>query len=293
MMRAAILANPVSGSGDIETKRALLQPAAAILRAEIFGLDTRSETEFVKCGSELAKDADLIAVAGGDGAFSQIMNSIDPRRTALAYFPMGSGNALRHAFNLNGLSFDAIAKRIIELPERALDLIDCDGRRRAFMASVGIEATALALREKHTVSGRSRFSAYARAGWDAYFNEYRRRPADISIDGETRCAPQLLSAMIVKQPFYGFGMNVAPRARFDDGKLHTVIIESGLLGLSLMIAESFTIGNRVGRYRAAETLTIRCGSPLRLQYDGELGWEAEAFEFRVLPGLLRVAGLRK
>ena len=292
MTRTVILANPVSGSGDIETKRAMLMPAAAILNAPIYGLETRSESEFIQCGVELAKDADRLAIAGGDGAFSQIVNAIDSRQTALAYFPMGSGNALRHAFKVNGLSFEAIAKRIAELPERSLDLIDCDGRKRAFMASVGIEAVALALRGKHTLTGRSRFSAYVHAAMDAYFKEYLRQPAAITIDGETRNANRLLTAMIVKQPYYGFGMKVAPRARFDDGKLHTLVVESGLIGVGMLIAESFTIGNRVGRYRTAETMTVRCELPLRLQYDGELGWEATSFQFRVMTGALRIAGLK-
>ena len=290
MLRIAILANPVSGSGDIDAKTALLRPAADRLNAPIVGLDTRSEAEFIDCARSLTGEVDVIAVAGGDGTFSQIMNAVDTTRVGLAYFPLGSGNALSYALGIRGLSFEAIADRIRRLPMRALDLIDCGGRRRAFMASVGLEGAALALRDKHTVAGRSRFSAYVRASLDAYFKTYKPRPAQIDVDGETHLTTRLLSALIVKQPYYGFGMNVAPKARFDDGRLHTLIVDSGWIGTALLVAEAFTIGNRVGRYRSGEAAVIRSDSPLRLQYDGELGWEATAFDFRVLPGALTVAG---
>ncbi len=94
--------------------------------------------------------------------------------------------------------------------------------------------------------------------------------------------------MVVKQPYYGYGMKIVPRARFDDGKLHILCINSGLLFCAIGAATSFTFGNRVGQYYTGRQLTVELDRPLALQIDGNEVWEAEAFTFKVLPKSLKI-----
>ncbi len=54
----------------------------------------------------------------------------------------------------------------------------------------------------------------------AYFKTYKRAVATITVDGTNIKVKNLLSLMVVKQPYYGFGVNVMPEARFDDQQLH-------------------------------------------------------------------------
>ena len=94
--------------------------------------------------------------------------------------------------------------------------------------------------------------------------------------------------MVVKQPFYGFGMRVVPKARFDSRRLHILYISAGLLKTAAGLATGFTIGNRVGRYCTGSEITIRPERPLILQIDGDMGWEDEIFSFKVLPKALKI-----
>ena len=286
-MRYAILTNPVSGSMTVDQKRRALAPAAEILDARIYGLDSGRTAELVQCARQLVNTCDVLVAAGGDGTFSDIINAIDTSRTPVAYLPLGTGNALHHAFSYRGKLAD-IAARIRRAQVRAYDLIDCDGKKRAVMASTGIDATIIRLRDAYRMRGISGFNAYMRGTLAAYFREYERVSAEVVVDGAAFEVRNLLSLMVVKQPFFGFGMKVVPNARFDGGQLHVLWINSGLLKFALGGLAAFTMGNRVGIYRPCRHVEVRLERPLALQIDGDSAWEASAFNFTVLPGALRI-----
>jgi diacylglycerol kinase family enzyme len=81
---------------------------------------------------------------------------------------------------------------------------------------------------------------------------------------------------------------VIPRARFDDGLLHILSIKSGLLGCTVGVVTSLTTGNRVGKYRTGREMAVKLERPVMLQVDGNMGWESDVFNFRVLPKALRI-----
>jgi len=73
----AIIANPVSGNLPKDQKGFVLAGAARILDAGVYGLDTRTPAEFDACARQLAGRCDVIVAAGGDGTFSQVINTVD------------------------------------------------------------------------------------------------------------------------------------------------------------------------------------------------------------------------
>jgi len=77
-------------------------------------------------------------VAGGDGTFSQVLNTVDLSETSLAFLPFGTGNALTFALGYRGGVFD-IAARIRQGREHRCDLIHCDNRKKAFMVSLELD----------------------------------------------------------------------------------------------------------------------------------------------------------
>ena len=286
-MRYAILTNPVSGAMTVDQKRRELAPAAEILGAKIHGLDAGGAAELIQCARELASTCDVLVAAGGDGTFSDVINAIDTSRTPVAFLPLGTGNALRHAFSYRGTLAD-IAARIRRAEISTFDLIDCDRKKRAFIASTGIDATVIRLRDGYRIRGISGFNAYLRGTLAAYFREYERVRAEVVVDGVAFEVRNLLSLMVVKQPFFGFGMEVVPHARFDGGQLHVLWINSGLLKFALGGLAAFTMGNRFGIYRPCRQVEVRLERPMALQIDGDSAWEASAFCFKVLPGALRI-----
>ncbi|TES90071.1 MAG: hypothetical protein E3J94_05555 [Desulfobacteraceae bacterium] len=286
-MRYTIIANPASGKMNINQKLSTLAKAAEILEAKINGLDTVTADELGQCARELAACCDVLVIAGGDGTFSDIINSIDTTRIPVAYLPLGTGNAMRNAFQYKGDLAD-IAMRIRGGNIHEYDLINCDDKVKAFMVSVGIEGTVIRLRNQYVAQGGSGLKTYLKAVINSYFKEYNRASARIAIDGELLEVKNLLSLMVVKQPYYGFGMNVVPKARFDDRQLHIVCINTGLFKSVIGGLSAFTIGNRIGQYHTGLQVTVNLDRPLTLQFDGNEGWDAETFTFTTLSKALKI-----
>jgi len=88
-----------------------------------------------------------------------------------------------------------------------------------------------------------------------------------------------LSLMVVKHPYYGFGMEVVPKARFDDRKLHLVCTNSGLCGAVISGITAFFAGNRAGQYYAGLQIGVSLDRALSMQYNGNEGWKSERFNF--------------
>jgi diacylglycerol kinase family enzyme len=235
----------------------------------------------------MASQNDVIVVAGGDGTFSDIINTVETAETTLAFLPLGTGNALRHALGYKGNLRD-VALQIKEGNVRSYDLIDCDDKRRAYIASVGIEGHILSLRDQYRRCGIGGFAAYAMALLRAYIKDYMPAAAHIQVNDSTLVVKRLLTLMIMKQPFYGFGLNVAPHARFDDGKLHTVAVPSGSIGALWGLATSLTSGNRTGHHETGHSVCLSLDRPLGLQTDGNRAWESDRFVFSILPGSLKI-----
>ena len=161
-------------------------------------------------------------------------------------------------------------------------------KKRAFMVSVGIEGTIIQLRDHYLSKGSTGFRAYFKSTLKAYLKEYKRVIATITIDDEIFDVQNLLSLIVVKQPYYGFGLKIVPKARFDDRQLHILSINSGLLESYISGITAFTIGNRVGEYRTGRQVTVNLEQPLVLQIDGNEAWQAETFNFNILPKALKI-----
>jgi len=265
----------------------VLAHAARILQAEVCGLDTTSKQEFLTCARDLAGKCDVLVVAGGDGSLSDVINAIDIKERPLAYIPLGSGNAMGYALRLRG-SIAEVATRIREGRIREFDLILCDEKRLAYMVSIGLEGAVIKKRDEYKARGTSGFKAYLMAFLAAYLKDFKGIKARIAINGQSFEASSLLSLMIMKQPYYGYGLKVMPGARLDDRKLHVRVLQTGLMSSLLGGVTSLTVGNRVGLYRTGDRVSVTLEKPLMMQADGDVAWEAKEFHFRVLPGALRM-----
>jgi diacylglycerol kinase family enzyme len=286
-MRYAIITNPAAGKMTVDRKRLALSEAARILKAPIHGLDTISAVDFTACARRLAGRCDVLVVAGGDGTVSHVINSIDTARTPIAYLPLGTGNALGHALNYRG-PLAELAARIRDGCIRRCDLIDCGDERRAFMASIGIGAKTMMLRDIYLARGQTGFRPYLQAFIRAYFKEKRRADATIKTDETTVVIHNLIDLMVVKQSYFGYGMKVVPKARLDDGRLHLLALNSGPAMLFLAGISAFTLGNRVGEYISTGRVSIRLDHPFHLQIDGSYARKADRFTFTILPRALKL-----
>lgn len=286
-MRYVILTNPFSGRLKLSRKKLLLEKASRILRAEVVGLDVRTKKDFASCAREIARSGHILVVAGGDGTVSDVINALDTSQTPIAYLPLGSGNALAHGLKYP-LGITRAARRIRQGRVRTFDLILCDGRKKAFLASVGIEGMVLRIRDHYLAEGVKGLKAYGRAFIEAYFRRHRPFDLEMRIDHQLLRMSGIMSVAIMKHPFYGYGLNLVPGARLDDGKLHVLCATEGLGRTFGTLLSAFTIGNRVGTFREGRRVELRLEKPLVLQTDGDVAWEADRFTFEVLPKALKI-----
>ena len=284
-MKFAIIANPKAGRMNTGQKKSQLQAAGKELDASVYGLNTGSPESFVKRAVEVSAHCDVLVVAGGDGTFASIVNALYPNHLSLAYLPLGTGNALRHALGYRG-NLVEIARLIRRGRPHIYDLIQCEGKRLAFMASVGLDGTAVRLWTRYRQLGVSSHRAYLMATLKAYLITYRPGPAKCTIDSTTYTIDKLLSLAVVKQPYFGMGIKVAPHANWSDGQLHAVWLPAKWYQSVIGVTTSITIGNRAGTYRTGKRVIISSKNPLTLQVDGELGLTKRTFSFEVVPKVL-------
>ena len=282
-----MIVNPTAGPTNARRKAQTLQAVKAILGdCEIHGLDTQSREEFMQCAADLARQVEVLVVAGGDGSFSDAVNALDSD-TVLSYLPLGSGCALGHALGLPP-QLTRAAKRIVEGRLHHLDLILCDGERKAFMTSVGLEADVIQRRESLRESGISGSQAYALATFGSFFSELERTDTSIFMDGEELVVPNAVTTIVTKIPYYGYKMKVVPGAVFDDGNLHLLAVNSGWGEIVQSLAGAFLNENKLGIYRTAREIRITTQHARFAQIDGSIYRKGTSFHFQVLPQALRM-----
>jgi diacylglycerol kinase family enzyme len=282
-----MLVNPMAGPANAHRKAQSLDAVKAVLGdCEIRGLETTSREEFMQCAAELAREVDVVIVAGGDGSFSDAINALSSE-TVFSYLPLGSGCALRYALDLPP-QLTRVAKRIKEGQLRLYDLILCDGVRKGFMTSIGLEADILHRREALRDSGIKGPPAYAMAAFGSFFTELERTDMSIRLDGQELVVPNAVTAIVTKIPYYGYKMKVVPNAVFDDGQLHLLAINSGWAEIVGGLAGAFLNANRMGIYKKAREIRITTQRERYAQVDGNIYRKGTTFEFQVLPQALRI-----
>jgi diacylglycerol kinase (ATP) len=287
-VKFGIVANPQSGPSSAAHKAQTLKKIAEILGSDtvVAGLDTTSREEFIRCASDLAEKVKVLVVAGGDGTMSDVINAL-PDRALLSYLPMGSGCALQHALQLPP-QMTRIARRIAEGQVRMFDLILCDGRRKAFMASVGFEGHVLNRREALQKNGIRGPQAYALAAFGSLFADLERTDMTIVVDGQTFLVSGVVTTIVTKIPYYGYKMKVVPNAVFDDGQLHLLAVNTPWPQIVQNVADSFFDGNRGGVYQSGLDISVTAQSERYAQTDGTLYRRGRTFHFQVLTQALKM-----
>lgn len=286
-VKYGMIVNPVAGTASPSRKAQTLEAVREVLGdCEICGLDTKSREEFMQCAADLARRVEVLIVVGGDGTFSDAINALDSS-TTFAYLPLGSGCALQYALDLPS-QLTRAAQRIKDGQLRRYDLILCDESRKAFMASVGLEADILQRRESLRQSGIKGPQAYAMAMFGSFFTELERTDMTITFNGEELLVPKAVTAIVTKIPYYGYKMKIVPNAVFDDGHLHLLAINSGWAEIVAGCANAFLYENKMGLYRKAEEIRITMPRERHAQLDGNLYRKGTEFRFRVLPQALRI-----
>lgn len=281
--RALLIVNPVS-------RRAARQLAPALAAFAAAGVAcTPFLTTHAGHARELATahspGADAVFTLGGDGTAMEVLDALADTALPVGVLPGGTGNLIARAL-ATPLRIGRAVGALVAGEVRAIDLARlADGRRFAFAAGVGIDATMVATT---TTAAKRRFGvgAYVRTGVAATV-AHDVFTVRATVDGtsyEFRAAAALIANFGAA---LGGLLTLGPGIRPDDGMLDLCVFSPA------DVRDAIRIGWRIVRrdfapdsamhYLQGRSILLETDPPRVAQADGELLGSAP-LDVRVEPG---------
>ncbi|MFJ3903726.1 diacylglycerol/lipid kinase family protein [Streptomyces sp. NPDC090025] len=284
MRQFTAVVNPTAGGSS---GTAGLLPLARLLREAGARLDTvysRSLAHAQEIAQEAGARGHVVLAVGGDGMAGRVGGSLSGTDTVFGLVPAGRGNDFARAL---GLPTDpaALAEILLHGTPRQVDTIEVESAahgRIHVLGSVYAGVDAVANRHaNHSTLLRGSASYYA-GGLRAVL-AWRPVGYRITVDG-VRHERTGYTVVAANSGFYGFGRNIAPGARVDDGLLDVVVIQDAPKHLFFTLMNELKTGSHVRRPQ----VEILRGAEIRIEADRALPYGADGEVDAALPVTLRV-----
>ncbi len=290
MTRALVVVNPAAGGGtarsDVEALLDVLRPSFGTIDIIETGLEHPTAAELGEQAVRVGYDA--LLVAGGDGTVGNVARALVGTRVVLGILPFGTYMNIARAVGISRDDRRAAAQVIADGNVRAIDVGQVGETLFFEAAGIGMDADAFS-------AGRAvqrGDHGFAMAALGAFI---RRRGVRVRIDVDGRVRThRILQAVVSNGPWYGWGFEVAPGARVDDGKLDLVVFgDNKLRVIREMIAAAIDRDRpaRGRRYRGAR-ITFSATRELAVHADGVVIGNLPQ-TFIVQPKALKVYAPRK
>ena len=267
--------NPAAGNGAGRRLAPVLADRFRDAGMRIEVLVTPGPGEAARLASEGADDGyDAIIAVGGDGTANEVANGLIGTRTALALYPIGSGNDLARGLGYPRRLHEVL-RFLADARPRIIDVGEMNGRIFVNAAGVGIDGVvAEGVRGSTRIVGPTLGYLAGALGGIATYRPVRMRT---TIDGVARDARQLI-VVASNGPFFGSGMRPAPKAQLDDGWLDVTIADdigrlATLEALVRLYRGTHVNGTTIRAVRA-RNLSIELDRPMPVEVDGEVLWAA-------------------
>jgi diacylglycerol kinase (ATP) len=238
-----------------------------------------------------------VLIAGGDGTVHEVINGLLRTQLTAAQLPvvgtlpLGTGNDWARSLQLPREP-RALAAAVVRRHVVAHDVgrIDCAGRDgpRWFVnvAGAGFDAHVVSRLAQGTPTRLTYLLAALRE-----LPRYRSPAFVLQADAGPRVDGRWLLAFVANGRYCGHRMQVAPLARYDDGRLDVVTIdEVGLLRALPKLAKLYRgtlLGDPLVRHSTAASVQLDATPPAPVEADGQPVGRTPA-RFTVAPGALRV-----
>ncbi|MFF0203780.1 diacylglycerol/lipid kinase family protein [Streptomyces sp. NPDC005017] len=284
MRQFTAVVNPAAGGSS---GAAGLLPLARALREAGARLDTEYSLS-LEHARELARRAGerghVVLAVGGDGMAGCVGGALSGTDTVFGLVPAGRGNDFARAL---GLPTDTpgLARVLLEGTPRAVDTIEVESAvhdRVHVLGSVyaGVDAVA----NHHANASRLlRGAASYYAGGLRAVLGWRPAAYRLTIDG----VPYERSGYTVvaaNSGYYGFGRNIAPGARLDDGLLDVVVISHAPKRLFFTMMNELKTGAHLRRPQ----VEVLRGKEIRIEADRNVPYGADGEVDAALPVTVRV-----
>lgn len=215
-----------------------------------------------------------VYACGGDGTLNEVVNGAAGREhVAVTHCPMGSGNDFLRIFGQDAARFRQL-DQLLDGPQTAMDLIDCNGRLSLNVCSVGFDARigfgAADFKKLPMVSGSMAYRLSAlRTIVRGIHLPYR-----VEIDGEELPGDRFTLLCVCNGRYYGGGFNPSPTAVPDDGWLEFVAVPAVSRLTVLALIQKYARGE-VGDIprailRRGREMKVWCDRTSQVNVDGEL-----------------------
>ncbi len=268
MPRALLIVNAKSRSGAAQ-----LEQAVAALQAhgvEAVHRECGAREELSPLILEEGRDADLVAVGGGDGTINAAALGVVELGVPLGILPMGTANDLARTLGIPP-DLNAAARIIGEGRTRRIDLGLVNGEPFFNVASIGLSAE---LAQKLTREIKRRWGRLG-YGLVALRVLMQARPFSAVItSAEGTVRARTLQIAVGNGRYYGGGNAVEKTAAIDDQHLDLYSLELKQAWKLALMARSFRYGEHgaweeVRAIRAKE-FEIRTRRPRPINCDGEI-----------------------
>lgn len=295
-----VVLNPIAGRGygaraEPELRR--------LLTAEGLDFDL-VRTRGTGHASELAEQAvrdgfKVVAAAGGDGTFNEVVNGLMAAEESgasgtMGAIPVGSGSDFANTIGVPP-DLPGACHRLAHGETRLVDVgrvTLLNGRPRYFDNTVNIGFGGMVTLEAQKVKWLRGMALYLPVVLKTIFVSLKSPLATIEHDDETTTVRALM-IVVANGPREGGGFHVAPNARPDDGLLDLCIVSNVSRLRMLSLVPHFMNGTHVGRppvkMHQARHVVVSSPDDLVAHMDGEmLCTDAHRIEFEILPERLRV-----
>ena len=237
-------------------------------------------------GQADAEGYDAVMVIGGDGTVGDAAWGCLEHRLPLIVIPAGTGNACARSLGLSSKQ-DDLKQLLLQGEVSELDAGMIGNSFFINMAGIGFDADVLE-RYHHTGWARG-IPGYIAVGL-GMLRSYRPLSVTLTCDGHVHSS---LAAMVgvCNGPYYGGGLQMAPHASMQDGRLDICVLENLSAADYITIWQKLYAGEHVRHPKVklfqAEHMLIESESTLKYHRDGDLAGVTPC-EVRVLPKALRV-----
>lgn len=297
--------NPASANGRTRmTSRTVIERLKQYFGSRVVVKTTsgRNEASDIACEAALG-GCDAVVAVGGDGTINEVVNGLlsagkgrNPG-CALGIISSGTGQGLAQSIGLPATIDDQV--RVI-----------CSGNRK--LIEVGVvkwqdNGSGQSLRYfvnecqagigghvvKNTEAGGKKRSGFLGFGLTTLkltltLGNFNMR---VSIDGDAEYELPMFGVVVANGTHTGGGMNLTPNARFDDGRLDVLIINTTSVFSRLINLPKIYSANHVKSprfiYKQGKTVRIDSAEPVLLEADGEMLGTLPA-EISVVPNAIQL-----
>lgn len=225
-----------------------------------------------------------VIVAGGDGTVGGAARALVATNVALGILPFGSFMNIARAVGVP--RDDPRAAALLIAAGHTIDIDVGSVGGRPFFEAAGIGLDAEAFRAGRAIERGDR--SFAAAALGALLRR-SSTPVRIEIDGRVH-RQRILQAVVCNGSWYGWGFEVAPAARIDDGRLELVVFGDGKLRVIREFVAAAVDRDRPARgrrYRGKRIALSAAQGELVVHADGQIVGPLPQ-TFTVRPKALRV-----